>query len=523
VLKLKHIEVRQAQQFLNSIGGKKPRFFPLSGTQSMIVLGTAKFLAQAKAILSLVDVPPAVALHYSIQNADVVELAKEMTGVFGRRAGGDGSPMGFVAVERLNMLIARNARVALKPEIDRWVLLLDKSSGEHERSTKVYQLQVIQSTNIARVLSQLYTRLYRQTMQRKREGKQSPKTNGKAAKSAGKGAVASTSSKSKSAATGVGELDEEVTILADRDTNTLVVNAPPAVHREITATIAKLDTPRRQVLIESVVVEVTLDEGTDLGIEWAVKEGGSGTVSSAGLITGLDAATTEYPFADAMKGLTYMITSNDKKLALIYAAKKDNRLQVLSSPAILTRDGMPAKISFGTEVPIRKKTTNENGSEDVSFDYRDAKITLEVTPYIDDKNMVTMNVKQVLKQVDEESSTEEAPRFRTREVMTNLQVNDRQTLILGGLISRKDVEVETGVPVISKIPLLGFFFRRTQTVKQGSEILMILTPRVIGVKDGDADALTDEYQRKIIGSMKKENVRELFKLRGTTPGAKEKK
>jgi len=410
--------------------------------------------------------------------------------------------------------------VALKPEIDRWVLLLDKSSGEHERSTKVYQLQVIQSTNIARVLSQLYAKLYRQTMQRKRAGKQSPKSNGK---SSGKSA-ASLSSKSKSSSsTGVGELDEEVTILADRDTNTLIINAPPAVHREVATTIATLDKPRRQVLIESVVVEVTLDEGTDLGIEWAVKEGGSGTVSSGGVNTGLDAATTEYPFADALKGLTYMITSNDRKMALIHAAKKENRLQVLSSPAILTRDGMPAKISFGSEVPIKKKTTNENGSEDVSFDYRDAKITLEVTPYIDDKNMVTMKLKQVLKQVDEENSTEDAPRFRTREVMTNLQVNDKQTLILGGLISRKDVEVETGVPYLSKIPLLGFFFRRKETVKQGSEILMILTPRVIGVKDGDADALTKEYQNKIIGSMKKENVRELYNLQGTTPGTEDKK
>ncbi|MFC1468195.1 type II secretion system protein GspD, partial [Verrucomicrobiota bacterium] len=190
---------------------------------------------------------------------------------------------------------------------------------------------------------------------------------------------------------------------------------------------------------------------------------------------------------------------------------EDNRLQVLSSPTVLTRDGMEAEISFGEEVPVKQSSVSDTGRETFSYDYRDAKISLKVTPHIDDNRMVTLALEQELKQVDEENSSDEAPRFRTRELKSSLQVFDNQTLVLGGLIQRKDVEYSIGVPILSRIPIIKYLFSRNVKSKVGSEILMILTPRVIE-NVSQADSLTAEYRNKVLGSLDVKDVRTLYNI-----------
>jgi general secretion pathway protein D len=200
-------------------------------------------------------------------------------------------------------------------------------------------------------------------------------------------------------------------------------------------------------------------------------------------------------------------------MALIHAAQEDNRLQILSSPNVLTRDGMEAEVSFGKEVPIRQSTLSSGGNENFSFDYRDAKISLIVTPHIDDHDMVTLNIEQVVRRVEEDelASDFDAPVFRTREIRSNLQVDNGQTIILGGLIERADIQARVGIPYLMKIPYLGWLFGRTVTRKQGTEILMILTPHVVDSRD-ETDLLTRDFRRKIIGSMSEKNVRDLYDL-----------
>ncbi len=525
VIELQNIDAGRAQQFLGTVGGKPQRAFGLSGSRTLIVLGTRAYLKQMEELVKLVDFPPSVLSHYILEEADAEDVARELTNIFYRRAGGDGSQIRFVAVARLNTVVAQNLPQSLVPEIDRWVELLDRSDSLNERITKVYRMQVIEAEQIGKMLDNLYSDLYKQAQQRERElGKTATKSQGIQAKLAAKatppsktaakpGTLAKKTTGGTTAA--ASPLNEEVIILSDKDTNTLIINAPSDMHREIERTINELDQSRRQVLIETTIVEVVLDESTDLGIEWAI-QGGGNPANAGALMSGLqlgEIAAGTVPLNNAAEGLTYLITSSDQKMALIHAAQEDNRLQVLSSPNVLTRDGMEAEVSFGQEVPIRQSTLSSGGNENFSFDYRDAKISLTVTPHIDDHDMVTLNIEQVVRRVEEDELASEfdAPVFRTREIRSNLQVDSGQTIILGGLIERADIKARIGIPYLMKIPYLGWLFGRTVTRKRGTEILMILTPHVVDSRD-ETDLLTRDFRRKILGSMSEKDVRDLYDL-----------
>jgi len=562
VLRLKYIDAKSATDFLNTVGGKPPLVYGLNGSQIIMVIGTHAYLKQMEDLLKLIDVPPSVMKAFTLKEADAEELASELTNIFYRRTGGDGQPVRFVPITRLNIVVAYNATPKTLEEIEKWVQILDRTEEENERITKVYRMQVIEAEKIAKTLSELYSSIYRQNLERERiigtktrklqktmipkkstssnshksssrptssksskSTKKSSKSSSKSSKSSGSSATASRApsvssrpsaptagSKTTSSASVV---DEEAIILADEETNTLIINAPAEMHKEIERTINELDRARRQVLIETVLVEVTLDENLDLGIEWAVSEGGIAangkTVSSAGLQAGGELGKAVYPFTDAKTGISYLIESSKKKMALIQAAENDDRLQVLSSPTVLTRDGMEAEISFGEEVPIQQKTVSDAGRENYSFDYRDAKMTLKVTPHIDDFEMVTLTLEQELRSVNPSTSGDVAPSFFTRELRSNLQVESGQTLVLGGLIQRKDQKITTGIPWLNRIPYIGWIFGRNQIIKQGSEILMILTPHVVETRD-ETDLLTREFRNKILGAMSEKNIRKLYNL-----------
>jgi general secretion pathway protein D len=227
-------------------------------------------------------------------------------------------------------------------------------------------------------------------------------------------------------------------------------------------------------------------------------------------------------------GFSYLLQSSSDKLAFIQAAQNDNRLQVLSSPTVLTRDGMLAQVSFGQEVPIQEKSTSGTSStrDNYSYSYQDAKITLTVTPVIDDNKMVTLNLTQSLRQIPADYTLEVTgesdvvlpPIFTTRELSSNLQVENGQTLVLGGLIQREDQKVKRGIPWLSRIPLIGWLFGWESTVKKGSEILMILTPHVVDTRE-ETDLLTSDFRAKIMGAMSEKNIRKLYNLEETEKAA----
>jgi general secretion pathway protein D len=491
-------------------------------------------------LVKLIDFPPGVLNPYTLEYASSDDMAKELAAIFYGRTGGDGDSLRFISIARLNVVVAHNVPEAMVEEVTKWVKMLDRADDENERVTRVYRLQVINSETTAKTLDSLYSTLYKQTQSAKKPQSLSATAGARKTATSGNSAAAKPNAGSAApaaapkadaapkASAGGGtsqnspDMEEEAVILADKDTNTLIINATPDQHRDIERTIAELDRPRRQVLIETVLVEVTLDEGMDLGVEWAV---------SKGLAVGGAASLSKNMSGNVAKetpgnndGFSYLLQSSSDKLAFIQAAQNDNRLQVLSSPTVLTRDGMEAEVSFGQEVPIQEKSTSGTSStrDNYSYSYQDAKITLTVTPVIDDNKMVTLNLTQSLRQIPSDYTLEVTgasdvvlpPIFTTRELRSNLQVENGQTLVLGGLIQRADQKIKRGIPLISRIPIIGWLFGWNSTVKKGSEILMILTPRVVDTRD-ETDLLTKDFREKILGSMSQRDIRKIYGLEET--------
>jgi general secretion pathway protein D len=182
-------------------------------------------------------------------------------------------------------------------------------------------------------------------------------------------------------------------------------------------------------------------------------------------------------------------------LIAIQAAK--GNVNILSSPHILTTDNQEASISIVNQVPIPKTTETETGTLITTYEYKDAGITLKVTPKINEKGLVTMQLSLEVTDVGEKKTfdTEQVP-FLKRNAQTSVVVQDGQTLVLGGLISENQSESRTGIPFLMDIPVIGYLFGTTTKSLNKTELVMLITPHVVRSRE-DVDKLTEQFEKNV--------------------------
>jgi general secretion pathway protein D len=310
---------------------------------------------------------------------------------------------------------------------------------------------------------------------------------------------------------GPGELAGPVTdlrFIADEVTNAIIVTTYPRLWRDIEETIKKLDRMARQVLIEVLAAEVTLTDDTKLGIEWAVRSGKfdisntqTGTLPSRppqGLIPGAGSLGG----GAVPLGFNVFAFAAGEFLAALNALATENRVNVLSSPSIMTSENKKAIINVSTSVPIvtsqQVPVASGGGTANSitqTVEYKDAGIILTVTPRIGEQGTVALDVKQEVNEVGTpEPPPINSPRFTKREAETSVVLLNNQTLVLGGLIQNKRTYIKTGIPLLNRIPVLGYLFGSTEEKIEKTELLLLITPRVVGTAL-DAARITDQMRR----------------------------
>jgi general secretion pathway protein D len=326
------------------------------------------------------------------------------------------------------------------------------------------------------------------------------------------------------ASDGVGE--GQVRFIADEVTNAVIVTTFPRSWTEIENTIRQLDRMPRQVLIEVLVAEITLTDDTRLGIDWAVRTGrfnfvntntgppalpttpppGGGMLSLPSQLQG--PATFFGPFG---QGLTAFSFATDQFIAMLNALTSENKVNIVSSPHVLTSENKKAVINVSTSVPIitsqqtsaistpgttagTTSTTITTGGVNQTVEYRDAGVILTVTPRIGEKGTVALEVKQEVNAVGVATPPTNSPSFIKREAETSVVLLNNQTLVLGGLIQDKLTNDDRGIPVLKKIPVVGYLFGFTERKIEKTELLLLITPRVIGTAV-DAAKITDEMRK----------------------------
>ncbi|MFA4829227.1 MAG: hypothetical protein WC594_08410, partial [Thermodesulfovibrionales bacterium] len=308
-----------------------------------------------------------------------------------------------------------------------------------------------------------------------------------------------------------GEVEGEITITAYEDINGIVIKTNSRSYLAILEILKKLDVPVKQVLIEVLIAEVSLDDTTKLGIEWLLKGSVHAEGQSLSSLAGFNPSSSisssigsslalvpTSPFASVIKPERFGI--------LLNAFASMGNVNVLASPHILAMDNKEASIQIGAEEPIATGYTAQpitGGSQQPvtqattgQIQYKTVGTLLTVKPHITEKNRVTLEITQEVSSIGAELGIGGSPRFSTRKAKTSAVVQDGHTLVLGGLITESKKQGRSGIPLLSKIPILGYLFGTTTDTYNKTELLVMVTPHVINNQE-EADAVTREFQDKV--------------------------
>ena len=315
----------------------------------------------------------------------------------------------------------------------------------------------------------------------------------------------------------------DVTIWADVPTNALIISAPPKIMRSMEQVIDKLDIRRLQVLLETIIVEVSAEKAADLGVTWAFGDADlenaigatnfDGTVGVSGLAQAVVGGSTDVALN---KGLTFglgrLSDSGLSFVAIIEALEADSNTNIMGTPILTTLDNEEAEIRVGQEVPFVTGSFSNTGTAGGSVnpfqtvEREQVGLTLKLTPQINEGNAVRLTIDQEISSVSESTQAVDLI-TNNRNINTTVIVEDGGTLVLGGLIREDLLEKEQRVPLLGSIPLLGALFRSSSTQKIKTNLMFFIRPTI----------LRDEAQTTFETNQKYNYIRNLQLSLETTP------
>ncbi|MFJ2693737.1 type IV pilus secretin PilQ [Pseudomonas sp. NPDC087336] len=274
--------------------------------------------------------------------------------------------------------------------------------------------------------------------------------------------------------------DERGSITVDERTNNIIAYQTQDRLDELRRIVAQLDIPVRQVMIEARIVEANVDYDKSLGVRWGGSIQNKGNWNASGVGNGTSDGGSS-PFVDLgvannTSGIGIAFITDNVLLDLeLSAMEKTGNGEIVSQPKVVTSDKETAKILKGTEIPYQEASSS--GATSVSF--KEASLSLEVTPQITPDNRIIMEVKVTKDEPDYLNKVQDVPPIKKNEVNAKVLVNDGETIVIGGVFSNTQSKVVDKVPFLGDVPYLGRLFRRDVVSEKKSELLVFLTPRIM--------------------------------------------
>ena len=297
----------------------------------------------------------------------------------------------------------------------------------------------------------------------------------------------------------INSLRGKVTVFADENTNSLIITTRQRYFPDVEALIKKLDFVRGQVWIDIQILEVTLDETTKLGIELTAQENKIFGVSPAPGNPLIGSLEGQLGLEQEISGFNLGLATKEY-MALLHTLMRENKVQTLSTPSLLTRDSTPATWSSGRRIPyLQSVDTTSILGEAVSqplfnYDFIDPPvgINIDLTPYIaksqageDGKRTIGLQINNISASNFIEFTDFNAPITDDNAISVHIDVEDGQQIVVGGIIRKKQKQVENKLPVLGDIPFLGRLFKSTETAIEDAEIVIIITPHIVDIKNPD--------------------------------------
>ena len=321
----------------------------------------------------------------------------------------------------------------------------------------------------------------------------------------------------------INSLRGQVQIEADIQTNSILVRTAQRYMPQVQAMIEQLDFVRGQVWIDIKILEVTLDESTKLGIELTAQENrlfGKQLRSGNPLVGSVD---TQLGADQEISGFTYSLATKEY-MGLLHTLMRENKVKTLSTPSLLTRDNQQATWSRGRTIPYLQSVDTTSLLGDgvnqplFNYDFIDPPvgINITITPHIakskagsDGKRTIGLDIEQIQASNFIEFTDFNAPITEDSSISAFIDVEDGQQIVVGGMIKSKQQEIESKVPFLGDIPFIGRLFKRTETVSENSEIVIIITPHIVDIKNPeDLDKLRKEAAKWRSNNDQEDSTRE---------------
>lgn len=488
ILSFNYVGADQILELIKPFLSKDASATVLQRPNMLLVVERGIKLPEIESLVRAIDVDSLDTMQvklFDLKNAGASEVAQELIAVYTTMGYVKPPPaqgIVFLPLDRLNSILMVNPFPNLYPGIKEWLEKLDTGSiGSSEVTTHIYAVQHGDADNLASILRQLYVDDKKQ--------KPTPGTTGSAM------------------------VEGPVLILHHADTNSIIIRTAERNFQIIDETLKQLDQMPHQVLIEVLIAEIQLSDNLEFGLEWAMSgSGGGGEISSANNLGGLSPAGATgvaanlgnaafNPVGNA-QGLSVFARNSGNVMGLLHSLAAKSKLDIKASPILMTSNNKAASIDITNEVPISTITTTQTGATAQNIQYRSVGIRLSVTPKINEQNFVSLAIDQEISQIDDGRKAEfkalgiSAMPLLRRQAKSSIVVRDRETLILGGMISETKGGGTSGIPWLTDIPLLGWLFGTNSRTNNKTELLILLTPRVVS-SEAEARAITERYKEQI--------------------------
>ncbi|MGB5421125.1 MAG: type II secretion system secretin GspD [Desulfobacterales bacterium] len=475
LIPLTYADANEIKRLFTPMVSKTSLIVAYAPTNTLIVTDVLSNIQRLIKILKEIDVT-GVGREISViplQHADSAKMVETLTALFQtrgapkQRSATSRDDTKFVADERTNTVIVLASEVEMA-RVRQLIDFLDRETPRGKEKIRVYYLEYANAEEIAKVLQNL------------------PSKEGTQVKEKGAAGPA-----------GAPLLSGKVNITADKGTNSLVITASSDDYTVVEEVIKKLDIPRPMVYIEAVVLEVNAQRDFSLGTQWTAAGStniGNKPAAVGGAFLAPDSAVPGLTQGVLPQGFSFGVFTEaidiagiqfNNLTALVQAFKQDRDVNILQTPQILTTENEEAKINVGKNIPFQTQSSTTDNQTFNSFEYRDVGTILKITPHISIERLVRLTIGLEVSAL--ESTTDFRPTTLKRTIDTTVIVDDKSTIVIGGLIEDNNAVQEYKVPLLGDIPLLGWLFKVRSSSQQKTNLFIFLTPHVINNPSEAAD------------------------------------
>ena len=460
------------------------------GSSNLLVISGSEFqLQRVNQLLMLIDADPFAnqGMHlYQLSNANAVEVATELAEIL-LLIEGPNPAYQVRGIERINSILVTAPASRGFDEVSRWVQILDADSQQQVEQLFMYRVKHLAALELAETLSTVF------------EEEDEPVI-GLAGVTDGFGrgpqfgvtgeADESQSGASQELASQPGTMPAafgtnaavsanlSVKIVADETTNSLLIRSSARDYRQLLTTISQLDVVPLQVMVNAVIAQITLTEDTRFGVDWS-------RIANDAVIDPIS-TTTNTDFSPNLGGLMFtkgFLDGSARVEATLEAIAVDNDVRLLARPSLTVSNNQEGEIQIGAEVPVEAgESISAGGLSTTNIQYRPTGIELYITPQINDDGIVNLTIRQVLSSVDSSAAgVNNNPVFNNQEISTTVVVRNGENIVLGGLIQTDNEQLNTGVPGLNRLPVVGNLFSYQRDSIERRELFIVLRPEIINL------------------------------------------